>query len=63
MVSLKYLSNVWRTLEMSLTNCKINFIQTWSANCFLVTGTLANQVPIFTITATKLYVLVVILST
>ena len=63
MVPLKYQSNVWRTLEISLINCKINFIQTCSANCFLVTGTLANQVPIFTITATKIYVSVVILST
>ena len=26
MVSLKYLSNFWRILEMSLTNCEINLI-------------------------------------
>ena len=26
MVPLKYLSNFWRTLEMSLINCKINHI-------------------------------------
>ena len=25
-VSLKYLSNFWRTLEMSLINCEINLI-------------------------------------
>ena len=26
MVPLKYLSNFWRTLQMSLTNCEINLI-------------------------------------
>ena len=30
MVSLKYLSNFWRTLEMSLINCEINLNLTWS---------------------------------
>ena len=29
-VLLKYLSNFWRTLEMSLINCEINLILTWS---------------------------------
>ena len=29
MVQLKYLSNLWRTLEKPLTNCKINLILTW----------------------------------
>ena len=29
MVPLKYLSNVWRTLEMYLINCEVNFILTW----------------------------------
>ena len=47
---LKYLSNVWRTLEMPLINCE-------SA------GTIDNQVPTFTITDRKLYVPVVTLST
>ena len=28
MVPLKYLSNFWRTLEMSLINCEINLILT-----------------------------------
>ena len=28
MVQLKYLSNIWRTLEMTLINCKINLILT-----------------------------------
>ena len=29
-VSLKYLSNFWRTLEMPLVNCDISLILTWS---------------------------------
>ena len=32
-VSIKYLSNLWRTLEMLLVNCKINLILAWSENC------------------------------
>ena len=63
MFPLKYLSNFWRTLEMSLINCEIILILTWSKNCFLVAGTIANQEPTFTITDTKLYVPVVTLST
>ena len=31
MVPLKYLSNFWRTLEMPLINCDVNFILTWSS--------------------------------
>ena len=36
MVSLKYLSNFWRTLEIPLLNCEINLILTWSSTyyCF-----------------------------
>ena len=30
MVPLKYLSNFWRTLEMTLINCEVNLILTWS---------------------------------
>ena len=33
MVLLKYLSNFWRAFEMSLINCEVNLILTWSANC------------------------------
>ena len=32
-VSLNYLSNFWRTLEMLLINCEINLILTWSTDC------------------------------
>ena len=63
MVSLKYLSNFWRTLEMLLINCEVNLILTWSADCVIIYTNVANQVPTFTITETNLYVPVVTLST
>ena len=63
MVPLKYLRNFWRTLEMPLINCKVELILTWSANCVIIYINVANQVPIFTITETNLYVPVVTLST
>ena len=63
MVPLKCLSNFWRTLEMSLINCKVEIILTWSANCVTIYTDVANQVPTFTITETNLYVPVVTLST
>ena len=47
---------------MPLINCKIDIFLTWSAECIIVTGTVANQKPRFTITHTKIYVLVVTLS-
>ena len=56
MVPLKYLSNFWRTLEMPLINCDINLILTWSANFFIIEAPIANQIPTFRITDTKLYV-------
>ena len=34
-VPLKHLSNIWRTLEMSLFNCETNLILTWSDKCFI----------------------------
>ena len=48
---------------MSLINCKINLILTWSENCFLVVGIVTNLVPKILITDGKLYVSVVNLST
>ena len=63
MVPLKYLSNLWRTLEMPLINWEINFILTWSSTCVFVSTDIANQVATFEITHTKLYVPVVTLST
>ena len=63
MVPLKYLSNFWRTLEMPLINCEVNIILTWPSTCVLVATGLQNQAATFAITATKLYVPVVTLST
>ena len=62
MVPLKYSSNFCVTLEMSLINCEINLILTWSANC-VISSAAENQAIIFAISDTKLYVSVVTLST
>ena len=62
-VPLKYLSNFWRTLEMSLINCEVNLILTWSSTCVIASVIVANQAATFAITDTKLYVPVVTLST
>ena len=59
-VPLKYLSNFWRTLEMSLINCEVNLILTWSKDCVVTNSTGEGK---FAITETKLYVPVVTLST
>ena len=63
MVPLKYLSNFWRTLEMSLINCEINLILAWSTNCVIVSTNVANKNATFEITDAELYVPVVTLST
>ena len=63
MVPLKYLSNFWRTVEMSLINCEINLILTWSGNYFMIANPVANQIPVFALTDTRLYNPVVSLST
>ena len=36
MVSLKYLSNFWRTLNIPLINCEVSLILNWSENCYCV---------------------------
>ena len=59
-VPLKYLSDFWRTLEMSLINCEVNLILAWSKDCVITNSTGERK---FAITETKLYVPVVILST
>ena len=58
-VPLKYLSNFWRTLEMSLINCEVNLVLTWSKDCVITNSTGAGK---FQITKTKLYVSVATLS-
>ena len=75
-VPLKNLSNFWRTLNILLINCKIEFILTWPKNCVLADMTVRdagnnNYPPAivaptaleFQIADIKLYVQVVILST
>ena len=64
-VSLKYLSNFFRSLEMPLINCKIKLNLTWKKECVLSTDNDAaddDDNPVFIINDTKLYVPVVTLS-
>ena len=56
----KNLSNFWRTLEMPLINCDVNLILDWFED-FVITN--SAGVGKFAITATKLYIPVVTLST
>ena len=51
-VSLKYLSNFWKTLEMPLINCEVNLILTWSKDCVITNSEGEEK---FAITETKLY--------
>ena len=72
-VPLKYLSNLWRTLDMLLINCEVFLILTWSRECVItsmerrvITNTrrdTSSTNATFQITDTKLYVPVVTLST
>ena len=57
-VSLKYLSDFWRSLEMPLINCKVELSLNWIERCLL---TVANTAT-FKITDAKLYVPIVTLS-
>ena len=63
MVPLKYLSHFWRNIEMPLINCEISLILAWSTNCVLLSNTAIVQATTFSVTDTKLYFLVVPLST
>ena len=69
-VLLKYLSNFFRSLEVPLINCKIYLKLNWNNNCVMygadtyAGGDNSNdREATFQITSTKLYVLVVTLST
>ena len=55
---LKCLSNFWRSLEMSLINCKVELSLKWYERCLLTAATTAT----FTTTDAKLYVPIVTLS-
>ena len=48
---------------MPLINCEVELLLTWSSGCVLIYTDVADQVHIFTITETNLYVPVVTLST
>ena len=48
---------------MPLINCEIELILDLSQNCVIIYTNIANQVPLFTVTETNLYVPVVTLST
>ena len=56
-VPLKYLSNLWSTLEIPLSNSEINLILTSSADCIISSATEATK---FAITDTKPFVPVVL---
>ena len=62
MVSLKYLSIFWRTLQLSLINCEISLDPNLSENCVVVAFFVAAKATKFSITNTNLYVAVVTLS-
>ena len=60
MVSLKYLSNFWRTLQMPLINCEVNLVLTLPSACVITNSTGTGR---FAITDRKLYVPAITLST
>ena len=59
-VPFKYLSNFWRTFEMPVINCEANLILTLPPTCVISSAIRKAK---FKITETKLYVLVLTLST
>ena len=59
-VTLKYLSNFWRSLEMPLINCKFRLELNWTKNCEMSDNSGEKT---FKITNTKLYVSIFTLST
>ena len=56
-VPLKYLSNFWRSLEMTLINCKVELSLKWYERCLITAANTAT----FRITDAKLYVPIVTL--
>ena len=59
-VPLKYVTNFWRNLEMSLVNCEINLNLICSEDCVISSTTGVIE---FAITDAKLYVPIVTLPT
>ena len=60
-VPLKYLSNIWRSSEMPLINCKVELTLNWYTNCVTIIGN--GTAATFRITDTTLYVPIVTLRT
>ena len=59
----KYINNFFRSLEMTLVNCKIDLELTWHKDCMISSANAAaGQVVSFMVTNTKLYVPIVTLS-
>ena len=61
-VPLKYFSNVWRKIEMSLIICEIKLMLPLFANCVISFNALSAEATTFAITDARLYVPVVTLS-
>ena len=59
-VPLKYLSNFWRSIELSLINCKVYLELNWIKDCILSS---ARNSAKFELTDAKLHVSIVTLST
>ena len=59
-VSLEYISNFWRILEMPLIICKVELILIWSKNCVITSSTGKGK---FKIPEAKLNIPVITLST
>ena len=59
MVPLKYLTNFWRALEITLINCEINLILTWLGKCVLSSDAKETTFPT---TDTNIFVAFVTLS-
>ena len=63
MISLKCLSNFWRTLEMPLISYEVTLDLKWSEKYVIAATDVADQAMTFSITDTKIYVPVVTLLT
>ena len=59
-VTLKYLSNFWRSLEMPLRKCSVDLQLNWIKDCILSSAAGSAK---FEITDAKLHVLIVTLAT
>ena len=62
-LTLNYLSNIWKYLELPLFNSKISLILNWSVNFVVSSNAAVKQTTPFAITNTELYVPVLPLST